>query len=385
MSLTQGIFKVQFYLQKIVPPPFYIDLANNRVTESSLYNQKRHTYVRKFSEFSIKLFILPFMLLRTLWLVLHWNSMASLDMEQVIIYGATSGVMIVLVTVCELFNSHGKTILYLLNQVDSLRVICEDNDSYAYIYLPCVGKRSVRELFMFLFPIPLIVLPSANFAAPFVVNHLPLQLMFGQSYFIKFSSGILYAILVTYGGLTILYAIFGAIGSLETLISYTSSTFNKTMKGTQMSFNRWMFRICYKRLRSIQLLVQLGMLIYTTFILTLITVGILIATFGAYATIKLYHKMHILTYVCAPAITVLCFVIAILLTYLSGIPYKNSLKFKKYWTLFIRNKEDKKVLLACKPFGFVLGPYGIAKASLGLIICDDIIHNTVTAILLDAV
>ncbi len=43
------------------------------------------------------------------------------------------------------------------------------------------------------------------------------------------------------------------------------------------------------------------------------------------------------------------------------------------------------VLRACQPSGYDLGPYRICTAKLGISICVDIIRNTVTMILLDAV
>ncbi len=40
------------------------------------------------------------------------------------------------------------------------------------------------------------------------------------------------------------------------------------------------------------------------------------------------------------------------------------------------------MLQACKPIGFILGPYGIGRAQLGLLIADDIMRNLVSLILL---
>ncbi len=64
-------------------------------------------------------------------------------------------------------------------------------------------------------------------------------------------------------------------------------------------------------------------------------------------------------------------------------PYTQTKKFKTFWTLNSLRKEERKRLQACKPTGFVLGPYGVCASKLGLHICDDIVHNTVTMILLD--
>ncbi len=100
-------------------------------------------------------------------------------------------------------------------------------------------------------------------------------------------------------------------------------------------------------------------------------------------TLKMYNILHFVTYIIAPPLTLLCFVIAILLTFMADIPSKNSLLFRHFWKTRVKTKEHRLALLGCTPIGFRLGPYGIANAKLGLCICDDIIQNTVNVLLLD--
>ncbi len=57
--------------------------------------------------------------------------------------------------------------------------------------------------------------------------------------------------------------------------------------------------------------------------------------------------------------------------------------FKMYWKKIVVRKEDLRRLNACRPFSVELGPYGMSTSKLGLLICDDIIKNSVTILLLD--
>lgn len=107
-------------------------------------------------------------------------------------------------------------------------------------------------------------------------------------------------------------------------------------------------------------------------------------TCAAYVTVKMYGQVHILFYLCGPSISLLAFVIAIVFTYLLDLPLRNTKKFKTLWVTKIHKKEERKVLISLKLCGFQVGPYGFATRKLGIQICDDIIHNIVTALLLDS-
>jgi hypothetical protein len=111
-------------------------------------------------------------------------------------------------------------------------------------------------------------------------------------------------------------------------------------------------------------------------------VGVFLASGCACITIRMYGKMSIFTYILFPTLTMICVLDAIIMTYLGSIPYQRCQEFKSWWKLKFRRKEDNTYLKACQPTGFVIGPYGICNAALGLRICDDYIQNTVTVLLL---
>ncbi len=99
-------------------------------------------------------------------------------------------------------------------------------------------------------------------------------------------------------------------------------------------------------------------------------------------TITMYNRLNLMVYLFNPTVAITCFIIALVLTYLASIPFENSKMFCKKWIPHLTKKEHRKMLVACQPFGFQLGPYGVGIARLGLYICDDIIQNTVDMILL---
>lgn len=65
-----------------------------------------------------------------------------------------------------------------------------------------------------------------------------------------------------------------------------------------------------------------------------------------------------------------------------GIPRKNVSRFRELAKMERLSRENRQRLRAIPDVGFVVGPYGICSAPVGLRICDDIINNTATIILL---
>ncbi len=101
--------------------------------------------------------------------------------------------------------------------------------------------------------------------------------------------------------------------------------------------------------------------------------------------LKMYGLVNIFMYLLGPTKSITCIVLALLLAYLSNIPYKNTKIFKSYWKQFVMGKANKRSLSGCAPFSINAGPYGKATSILGMSICDDIIQNTVTMLLLDGI
>lgn len=114
----------------------------------------------------------------------------------------------------------------------------------------------------------------------------------------------------------------------------------------------------------------------------LIFVGVFLGSIGAYMTVKMFSMLSLFIYMLAPAITITCFGIALLHTYLGSFPYRNSNNFLAEWKYSAVKEEERMMILACQPIGFKLGLYGNATSMLGVKICDEIIRNTVNMLLL---
>lgn len=84
-----------------------------------------------------------------------------------------------------------------------------------------------------------------------------------------------------------------------------------------------------------------------------------------------------------PALTFCCYMIAVIITQYANIPRKNVIKFHEFWRWHALTKVNSKCLQSFpKNVGFQLSPYGLVTARLGILICDDMIQNAISLILM---
>lgn len=79
---------------------------------------------------------------------------------------------------------------------------------------------------------------------------------------------------------------------------------------------------------------------------------------------------------------VVCFTVALFIPHLGSLARKNLFEFLRFRAGVKLNSVSRKIIKSRRPAGFSMGPYGIMTSKLGLCICDDIIRNTVSMILL---
>lgn len=376
MSIISAILGVQSVLQKIVPPPYYVDAKRQLLLISPLYCNKHHKRFRNIHQCTILFLLFPLFVARLVWLLCNWKKFAVQHIEQVVLYGIVVCVLLDYIAADHLQINHFKPVIHLVNQSFSIVTPESTPDTIKnYFEIPIFGKVSQNEIFVYGFSICFAMISPSCFAAPFALPYLPLQLVFGTHILVKLCESCLYGFCVAYGASVVLSVNLIAIVFLCNIISYAKCLVPST--NTRLRFFKYL-----KRYRKCRILLYLGALIYTNFLMLYIVVGIVLASACACITIKMYGKINILIYLVFPSLTIICVVNAIMLTYLASIPLQRSKKFKTWWTLMLSRKEDMKILKACKPFGFDLGPYGLCTAALGLRICDDYIQNTVTIILL---
>lgn len=376
MSIISATFEVQSRLQKIVPPPYYVDAKRQLLLISPLYCNKHHKKFRNIQQFAILFLLFPFFFVRLVWLFCNWKEFAVHHMEQVVLYGIVVCLMFDYIAADHLQMSNFKSVIHLVNQSFSIVTLDGETEGTNNNFeLPMFGKVSQNKIFLYGFSVCFAMIAPSCFAAPFALSYLPLQLVFGPHIAVKLCESCIYGFSVAYGASVVLSVNLIAVVFICNIISYA-----KTLTPTTNTKPR--FFKYFKRYRKCQILLYFGALIYTNFLMVFIFVGIVLASGCACITVKMYGKINVLIYLLFPSMTIICVANAIVLTYLASIPLQRCQKFKSWWTLMLSRMEDMKTLKACKQFGFDLGPYGICTAALGLRICDDYIQNTVTIILL---
>lgn len=164
---------------------------------------------------------------------------------------------------------------------------------------------------------------------------------------------------------------------LDILILFTSKMLFPVHR-TNLKLSKY-----FREFREIEIVFRIFSDAYRSLVIVLIFVGVIMASCAGSMTILWYGKIHILIYILMPVLLVNCFIYVLFLTCLANIPYKNSKRFLKFWQLYVRKKEELRNVRGCRPIGLNAGPYGMVTNQLGILICDDIIHNMITIILLD--
>lgn len=123
--------------------------------------------------------------------------------------------------------------------------------------------------------------------------------------------------------------------------------------------------------------------IYSDFLTFLVADVVLAASVSTFVTLTLWDSLIIVVYMISLALTFSCYVMVVVMTQYANIPRKNVIKFCEFWRWHVLTKGNRKVLQSCpNNVGFVLGPYGLATAKLGILICDDMTQNAISLILM---
>ncbi len=383
MSLSLGAYKVQYLIQQLIPTPYAVNLETNLLTNNNLHQARFHKIWRYGVLLSMVLFAVPLILYRLLWLFFHWKYFTVNHVDQIIVHIFGLGAAAIFLPACYTIHVHNIEIQYIINQrCKIVPVIAEvTNKLNFFVTVPFLGKTSIFEIFIYGLSSVFLILVLGITTLPFAVSYEPVQwTLSSSSIAAKLLAAFIYFIYMTYAAVMVLSILLIIIVALEGIVSYSFKL--HFYKCPYSNLMRLKFRLCYKRFRTLQIFIIIGNFILVDFLTTLIFVGVLAASSAAFMTLKMYSLLNIFMYLLGPAATILCLELALGLTYLANFPYKNTKVFKLYWKQFATSKENRRLLKACVPSGFNLGPYGVARALLGLHICDDIIRNTVTLLLL---
>lgn len=380
MSVTSAVFKVHSILQKVVPQPWHLIPGKQLATKSQLYSKPKFKFFRILSRFLSFGFCFPFFIYRLCWLLFYWKWYKIYNVDQAVIYGMFLCCFIVFLGIFQLQCWYKTEIIYILNQLYQLCLLFKylSKPEFSDIINKNVKVRNyAMELIIYYISMVFVLLTVCWSAFPLVVSFCPLQLIFGDNCFVTVIEIFYFSIIMTFH----LFSFLSAMLLIVTVFDSLSFCSSKMFDPADCSV-RNLSKYC-RNFRCIEIILRIFSIALGPLLIRLIFVGIIIASCSGSMTIRWYGKVNIFIYILTPLETILCFTLAILLTYLFNIPHKNSKKFFKFWMLHLRKNEDKKTIRALMPIGLKLGPYGLATSKLGIRICDDMIQNMIDLILLD--
>ncbi len=378
MSLTEGVFEVISILENVIPPPFTVDLNRMCLSKNSLYIHPLYRRVRAFSNLTTTV-LMSIITFRWFWLIFHWKSFTCHNVEQLIVYTIGLVFGLIYLPVYQLFRNKSLGVTSAINHACNLNPK-SDIKSMHKLHTSC-KQASIQDLFVFSFTFGFTLVLPVFFCIPFALPYLPLQLIFGSHPSVCFCAGILYSICGTNGAFPVLYSFLIIIVFTEQLYTFTATLIDKTSRQARNTRSNLLLQNLHK-LRIAQVLYERCNNLFSHFWTNLIFVGVLLGSCGAFVTLKMYAQLNLISYMFAPTVLIFSLVVAVVFNNLFGLLYEHSRKFKQYWYLHATGTYAKKMIQACKPFGFQVGPYGISTRKLGIMICDDIVHCTVNTLLL---
>lgn len=380
MSLSLGAYRIQFLIQNIIPMPYKVNLEYYILVGNKDYQTHFHKIFRCCVLISFVFVAMPLIIYRLLWLFFHWKSFTMHNVDQLVIHIFGLGAASIFLPACYTINIHNIELQYLINQRCKIVPVVSKVSS-RFIIVPLFGKISIMELPIYGLSSIFIMLVLGITALPFAVSYEPIQWIVGSTTTLtKLIATFIYFIHLIYTVPFIFSILLLNIIVLEGIVSYSSTLL--FYKSLCTSLTRVKFRVGYKRYRILQIILLLMDSILEEFFTLLIFLGVLAASSAAYMSLKMYSKLNIFMFLLGPASTLLSVALALLLTYLSNFPYRNTKTFQIHSKQFVMTKESRRVLRSCSHIGIRLGPYGIANSILGVYILDDIIRNTVTLLLL---
>ncbi len=392
MSLSQGAYRVHSLFQKIIPMPYSVDLSNNQIIKSVNHQKSFHKVFRFLILVTFFLFFIPTCIARLVWLLHYWKSYTIYHVEQIVIYMFYVTATFLFLAACWTQHKKLNAISYILNQRCKLIPISTKQSAssvgpdlvYVLVKLPFFGKSSMKEILIYCLISASFVVILAVTALPFAITYDPVQLVVGKSTIpVKLIAVFVHWSITSFAATSIVSLLLMVIVFLEGILYYSTSIhFHMSPYSTWLRFK---FIQCYKRYRNMQIFLIMGNDIVLEFLTSLMFIGVLLGSCGAYMTLKMYSMLNFFMYMLGPAIALLAFGLALLLTILGDFPHKHSKIFKVYWNQVVTRKHYKQILRACPQVGFNINPYGIATAKLGLHICEEIIRNTVTMLLFDVI
>lgn len=381
MSLTSGAFKIHSILQNLVPQPWHLIPYQQLASISPLYIQLNFKRFRIISRFTTFCWFFPYVICRLCWLFFHWKSYTSTHVDEAVVYGGFFCLLVIFLGVLYLQIKYQSEIIYIVNQIHLLDVLCRERFSSKSCEITCKSLfcgQCVQELIIYGISTGNMLLIICFSAFPLAVTYCPLQILFDWNYFVQITEIFYFSSIGIFNAFGLLSVVLIGIIILDTLIFCTSKMFFPDYP-ENLKLSKYV-----RQLRCVQIILTISNNIFGNFNTILILLGVLMTSCMGSMAIRWYGKTDTLIYIMMPTGTIIGFTYALLLSFLASIPYENSKQFLKFWRVYLRSRMDRRIIRACKPIGVNVELYGLGRAQLGLLICDNMIRNMITIVLLDA-
>lgn len=331
---------------------------------------------------------------RTIWLKITWKKVKN--MEELFIYMLVCCLTIICIASWMTVIKYRYNLQFLVTQQFNLVYSEHVNDTKTTNTNPkhkyqTIIQKSLGDVFIYIFGSGFFLLAFVMLFVPLKLDYDPLSLVYkhfvGYSVqmlplkyriLIQVGFGFVYMMLVGYGAGIILSFLLICIIFIESLQKLS----NKLYPTNRKTLAPFKFSKMYELFRKIQILIDSANRITQSYLLLLLTVGVLLAGWSAYATLMMKSELPLITYLAMPVLVAIILAVNFILATFANVPNRNGDIFKQYWIGHLHSKEARKQLHSCPPIGYNVGPLRNVKLCLALHNTHAIVNCAVNIILL---
>lgn len=373
MAFTQAAMSVQLIYQKVAlsAVPFMIDESTKLGVPNPRYQAWKQMLARHF------IHLLGFILILVLtyrlkWLYVNWQTYTFSHREEAIVYLIILQSLLIYISFAYTLEVEISTFTFTVNQVLIIRRQLHKSPSFGDVPKKCVVYGLTLGW----------LLCNVAFAVgPFVISYCPVQLILGRSLPSKLLGSFLYTLIGIHG-----LSIYSCVYLLSFVFLEGVTDFSAELQPKQICKSNLLlaskFKYHYRIYTALRILLEAAAQNSQLMFTVLIFVGIFLISCAGYTTLAMYRELNVLVYYAIFFLFVLGILVAILFTALASIPGRNVERFCKFWKRVLRTKVSRLLLRSVPVIGFKLGPYGVVSTRLGLSICEDIINNVISLLML---
>lgn len=373
MAFAQATFEVHQLFQHLTPFPLpYTITPGNLMIWNPQFRRLRYRIPRYFADFWIA--VIAFIsVYRSIWLYKNYEQYTYKHMSQVVVYVLINGAVAIYISFFYTYRKDLSSLLYTRNQMLALQPQIRISRSFVNLI-----KKLVVYGIMFGGALTAVATPIATF----ILAYDPLQLVFGVSTKSRILVSGIYLIVSSRAATALVSPLLLCLTFLEGAIGYSAQLSIDNRKQMSPEILRQFYKH-FGRYEILRLLLFAGAKACEVMYTSLIFVGIFMISVSGFGMLQLYEELPLLVYVPVSFVFALGIFIATVFTALASLPCENVKKFCKTWKRVVKRELGRKLLKSVPVIGFMLGPYGLATKTLGLLICEDIMNNVLDLMLMD--